>query len=323
MGTTVTIISVVFGGIAALILVAAIAVAIRERLKPLEKRKAAVLRKLHQNESETGATSVLTGNGLSDDTVREMAKANGFEWVGHSGQSNRQLNFQRILPGQDQRAPQHRETVNQPPEQAFLAKLADATPDIRGRARINMSDIATQSHWRDCMDIARAHGWTLHSFDYQRDGKYWVLVKQGTNPVARREDPFITGPGLAQLRDYPEARAAAEQAERELGVNPLAEQQLERARTQHTTLWRKATRYGGLAIICGLAFLILLFIAPSQFQAGGTGAVVVTILGIALILGTLTGWLLATRTLKARKTAVHHYTEGYERVVAAVLQRDD
>ncbi|GAA1202871.1 hypothetical protein [Prauserella alba] len=39
---------------------------------------------------------------MNDDAVREVAEANGYSWTGYSGLNNRQLNFQRTLPGQEQ-----------------------------------------------------------------------------------------------------------------------------------------------------------------------------------------------------------------------------
>lgn len=75
---------------------------IQQRRMPMEQRKQQVLEKLHREETPTGTTWVLSGHrsGVTDDAVRELAQADGYQWTGYSGLNNRQLNFQRRLPGQ-------------------------------------------------------------------------------------------------------------------------------------------------------------------------------------------------------------------------------
>ncbi|MBB3661167.1 hypothetical protein FB384_000071 [Prauserella sediminis] len=77
---------------------------VQQRRTPIEQRKQQVLEKLRNEETPTGATSILSGyrSGVNDDAVRELAEANGYRWTGYSGLNNRQLNFQRALPGQEQ-----------------------------------------------------------------------------------------------------------------------------------------------------------------------------------------------------------------------------
>lgn len=74
---------------------------VQQRRTPIEQRKQQVLEKLRQEETATGTTSILSGfrSGVNDDAVREVAEADGYRWTGYSGLNNRQLNFQRDLPG--------------------------------------------------------------------------------------------------------------------------------------------------------------------------------------------------------------------------------
>jgi len=97
----------IFAGILGLLIVTVLVVfivtSIQERRKPLEERMEQVRQKLRKSESPTGATSILSGYtvGVSDDAVKEIANAEGYQWAGYSGQNDRRLNFQRKLPGRE------------------------------------------------------------------------------------------------------------------------------------------------------------------------------------------------------------------------------
>jgi len=96
--TAYTIIMSIFLGLLGLVALAAAITAVQHRLMPMEKRIEYVRRKLLKNESTTGATRILSAIGVTDEKVKEIAAAEGYDWVGYSGQSDRQLNFQRTLP---------------------------------------------------------------------------------------------------------------------------------------------------------------------------------------------------------------------------------
>jgi hypothetical protein len=73
---------------------------VQQRRTPLPERIEQVRQKLRDSETPSGATSLLSGYrvGVSDDMVREVAEAEGYQWTGYTGLNDRQLNFQRPLP---------------------------------------------------------------------------------------------------------------------------------------------------------------------------------------------------------------------------------
>lgn len=203
-------------------------------------------------------------------------------------------------------------------ESEFLARLMELRPDIGGTARLDMTSIPTTS-WRRCRELAEAHGWTLHSFEHERNARYWILVRRGTTPVRRGELGFVRGPSVEDLRQYPEARAAARQAHRELGVDPLSGKALERARVRHRELYRHAQRRIVLAVLCGLTLFAVPLSTARAMRESTTVAVSVGGVAVVLLGGLVVGWLGARRYLRRRDAAVAPYVTGYERVVGAVF----
>ncbi|GAA1202866.1 hypothetical protein [Prauserella alba] len=206
-------------------------------------------------------------------------------------------------------------------EAEFLARLGGLRPDPGGTARIEVSDIP-RSSWRRCREIAEAHGWVFQSVAQERGAKYWVLTRPGTASVDRRDSLFVTGPSLAELREYPRAREAAEQARRELGVDPLSTATLNKTRAAHQAHRKVTNRFVALATLSGLALLVVLMTAGRLFGDGGTTALVLGIGCAALLVSTVIGTVGIVRRERARKAAIRPFTQGYERVVAAVRQRD-
>lgn len=203
--------------------------------------------------------------------------------------------------------------------QEFLRRLSGLQPDIGGSARVEMTDIPRAS-WRQCREIAEARGWVFRTLEYERASTYWILARSGTTPVARRDPDFVKGPGLAELRRYPEARAAAAEAMQELGVDPLSDVALAETRNHHLMLTRKATRRGAFAALSGMALLVLLLTSGRQLFGGGAAALVTAVASTLLLLGLVAGWVATIRTLRARTTAVQDFAKGYERVVSAVFK---
>lgn len=203
----------------------------------------------------------------------------------------------------------------------FLARLENAQADIGGTTRISMADIPRDS-WRECRDIVTAHGWRFHTPEYENRVPYWVLSRPDVTPVSRRDPYFLKGPALADLRAYPEARAMAEQVKREQGVDPLSDAALNEARDQHLRLYRKAVRYAGIAFVAGMALLVVLLVGLRQLAHGGAATLTLGAVSLVLLVAFIGGWVVAARTLRARRDAVRAFTEGYERVVAAVYAKD-
>jgi hypothetical protein len=94
---TYTVVISIFLGLLGLVALAAAVTAVQHRMMPLEKRIEYVRLKLLKNETPTGATQILSAIGVTDEKTKEIAAAEGFDWVGYSGQSDRQLNFQRPI----------------------------------------------------------------------------------------------------------------------------------------------------------------------------------------------------------------------------------
>jgi hypothetical protein len=94
---TYTIVISIFPGLLGLVALAAAVTAARHRMMPLEKRVEYARLKLLKNETPTGATQILSAIGVTDEKTKAIAAAEGFDWVGYSGQSDRQLNFQRPI----------------------------------------------------------------------------------------------------------------------------------------------------------------------------------------------------------------------------------
>lgn len=197
----------------------------------------------------------------------------------------------------------------------FLARLAKLRSDLGGTARLEMTDIP-RLDWRQCREVLAAQGWTFDSIEYEQGRIYWVLNRQGTDAVGRRDPYFVKGPSLAELRRYPEAREAAAHAERELGVDPLSEMALREVRGEHLKLYRKAIRYAGTAAVCGMTLLVILLTAWQHL-----GSPVVVGSAAILLVGLITGWVVGVRALRERKTAIRPFTEAYEHVVSAVMKR--
>lgn len=202
----------------------------------------------------------------------------------------------------------------------FLARLEHTQADIGGTARISMADIPRAS-WQECRDIASARGWRFHTFEYESGVPYWVLTRPDVKPVSRRDPYFLKGPALAELRAYPEARAVAEQVKREHGVDPLSDAALDEVRGQHLTLYRKAVRYAGIAAISGIALLVILLFAWRQLTSGGAATLILGAVSLLLLVALVGGWVAAARAQRTRRNALRAFTEGYERVVAAVYAK--
>lgn len=322
MDTTHLVITIVFG-IIFLIPLTGMLLVVKERLEPFEKRKQRVRDELRNNESATGSTSISSGIGVSDETTKELAKEEGFEWVGYTGRRNPNLNFQRSLPSLGERGTNQGDTgtanvESRSPESVFLSRLAAATPDVRGRDRIDMTDIPPKQR-RGLRETAEAHGWRVDRPDFERRRVYWEMSRIGSSSVDRSDPYFVTGPGLSELRQYPQARSEAADAERDLGVNPLSDAALDATRTRHRRLWRLAVRWGGLASCSGLALVTVLLAGWRMLADGGIGAAVLAIVCAVLVAGLALGSVMTARKQSERKKAVATYTNGYQRVVAAVL----
>lgn len=205
-------------------------------------------------------------------------------------------------------------------ESEFLARLNALRTDLSGTARVEVSDIPSSS-WRRCCEIAEAHGWAFKSVAQERGVKYWVLTRPETASVDRRDSLFVTGPSLEELREYPRAREVAEQARRELGVDPLSEFALNETRALHNAYRKTTNRFTALAVLSGLTLLVVLVTAGRLFGEGGPTALVLGVVCAVLLVGTALGTVGIIRRERARKTAIRPFTQGYERVVAAVLQR--
>ncbi|MBB3661166.1 hypothetical protein FB384_000070 [Prauserella sediminis] len=206
-------------------------------------------------------------------------------------------------------------------ESEFLARLDALRPDLGGTARVEVSGIP-RSSWRRCRELAEAHGWTFRSVAQERGDTYWVLTRPGTASVDRRDSLFVTGPSLAELREYPQAREVAAQVRRELGVDPLSTVTLNETRAAHQAHRKATNRFAALAVLSGLTLLVVLVTAGRLFGDGGTTALVLGVGCAVLLMGTVIGTAGIIRRERARKAAIMPFTQGYERVVAAVLQRD-
>ncbi|MCP2252242.1 hypothetical protein LY13_000981 [Prauserella aidingensis] len=205
-------------------------------------------------------------------------------------------------------------------EAEFVARLSALQADLGGTARIDVSDIPCAS-WPRCRELAEAHGWEFKTVAPERGGHHWILARPGTESVDRRDALFVTGPPLEQLRQYPRAREVAEQVRRELGVDPLSQVALNEARAAHNAHRKTTNRAVALAVLSGMTLLIVLVTAGRLFADGGTTALVLAVVCGLLLVGTVVGTIGIVRRERARKAAVRPFTEGYERVVAAVLQR--
>lgn len=197
-------------------------------------------------------------------------------------------------------------------------RLTEANPDVRGVVRLDMTDVP-RDRWRSLRERAQTYGWLLVGFDYEFHSTYWRLARRGVTVVGREDPNFVTGPSLAELRRYPQARTEAEKARHELGVDPLSDIALEEAKRKHLALWRSAVRWAGTSAVSGLVLLVLLLAGWRLMLDGGADSAIV--IGVAVVLASVLawGWATGARKLSARKAAVHAYTSGYERVVSAVL----
>lgn len=204
-------------------------------------------------------------------------------------------------------------------EAEFLARLNGLQADISGRTRVDMSGIP-RSSWRRCREIAEAHGWEYSSVDVDSSAHYLVLTRPGTTSVPKHDSQFITGPPLAELREYPQARETAEQVRRESGVDPLSDHALNEARATHNACRKRTTRCVALAVFSGLTLLVVLVTAGRLLGDGGTAALVVAAACVVLLVGTIVGTVGIVRRERARKAAIRPFVDGYERVVAAVLK---
>ncbi|GAA1238736.1 hypothetical protein GCM10009676_24150 [Prauserella halophila] len=207
-------------------------------------------------------------------------------------------------------------------EAEFVARLGELRVDLGGTARIDVSDIP-RSSWRRCRELAEAHGWEFKAVAPERGVHHWVLARPGTASVDRRDALFITGPSQAELREYPRAREVAEQVWRELGVDPLSQAALNETRAAHNAYRKTTNRFVALAVCSGLALLVVLVTAGRLFGDGGTTALVLGVVCAALLVSTVSGTVGIVRRERARRAAIRPFTHGYERVVAAVLQRGE
>ncbi|MDV6012341.1 hypothetical protein [Haloechinothrix sp. LS1_15] len=287
----------------------------------MESRKDNVLEKLRSNETPTGQTQIQTRHmpGISDDMVKEIAAAAGYEWRGRAASRHDILQFQRTLTPSTS-------TIPEPPEHdtAMESYLASVLPtlhaDARGFAYVDMTRYQGRRPSQDVWNTLQAHGWQLDSFDFRESMKgrdrrfYWQLRRSGSTTASAPD--FVKGPGIEELSQYPEAQYAAAEAQHRFGVNPLSAEAANDARQQHSKLYSRMVR----SSLLGTALLVPLIVLLTQFSEVFTDPASVST-GVLATMGTLTlaVALLAWRTTHlevTRRRRTRDYTRAYEYVVS-------
>lgn len=291
----------------------------REKNAPPEQRRQAVLDDLRQNESNTGTTWLDASShpGVSADELRQLAEEAGYQWKGTSGgaEGPYRTNFQRLLPGQEsQRETAHRDDfpdTGVDPTAGFLARLDRTEPDVNGIASVDVSGMPRMK-WSEFQELAATRGWKALRVD--SDNKdHWLFQRLNTTKVESHQAYFITGPPLSELRKNPQARAEAERSKRELGLDPLSDIELEKARATHQRMTKRARRHG---LLFALPLLLAFIIVPAA-NAADSGVAIIT--GAILLAVMIIGLVLMVRSTRELKTAVHPYKKAYERVAAAAF----
>lgn len=254
--------------------------------------------------------------GVSDDMVREVAQAEGFQWVGYGGRNNQTLEFQRSHGAE----PKPRFDAASPDERV-LAQLQVVEPDLGGMARIEVTGFRKGGPLGSLDDLVDAHGWVFDRTERSGSTVYAILGRPGAPAVDRHDPLFVNGPSLAALRQNDDAVREARKVVEELGIDPLSDAVLERVRSEHVRLRGKFLKWGWFAALFGTALIIVLLVLGRAAQHDWPSTPALGISAIVLAVGLGLCSVPAARWERARRGAVKDYKAGYERVAAAAFGR--
>lgn len=203
------------------------------------------------------------------------------------------------------------------PEEAFLAALASLRADVRGNAQVDMTPFDGIRDWRGLREAAESHGWARAGYNHTGRAIHWILAPRGVTPVDIDDHYFVTGPSPAELSRNGLARAAASQAIRETGTDPLSDDAAESARRAHNAAIRTIRRSASAAIV-SLAALITI-VAVGLQASGSTPSTAGVAASVALLVLTGVFVTFTVRGLRRWRTAVKPFADGYKQVVAATI----
>lgn len=265
----------------------------------------------------TGVTSIMDDRGLPESDLKEVIEGDGYRWMDSKGGKKWgvKARFQRLLPGES-REPEISE-VSADPLTNFLGKLDGAEPNLRGTVSIDISGIshARPGEWEG---LAAGRGWkAVESDERGPDGHlYWKFARVGTTPISDIGNEFIHGPPLGELRKHEAAVRTARWCEREFGIDPLSDAELDKARVTHKRLNKQAIKYGALFTIPFLICVVFLLAAI------GSGESAALLLVAVVAVPTVIGLVLAIRSTKRLKRETKRYRDAYTKVAAAAFGKE-
>lgn len=278
------------------------------------RRAQYVVDDLRRNETLTGYTWIMDNRGFSESDLKEIIEGDGYRWMDSKGGEKWGVKsrFQRLLPGEPRES--GIPDVSSDPLTTFLGKLDGAEPNLRGTVSIDISGIshARPGEWEG---LAAGRGWKAVESDGRgRDGHlYWKFARVGTTPVDDIGNEFIHGPPLGELRKHEAAVRTDRWCAREVGIDPLSDAELDKARATHKRLNKQAIKYGALFTIPFLVCVVFLLAAI------GSGESAALLLVAVVAVPTVIGLVLTIRSTKRLKRATKRYRDAYTKVAAAAF----